>query len=48
MAKHPAIGVVGNTSNASTWRILDETALVKMSMKIIQLMSTVADQHSNI
>ena len=36
MAKHPAIGVVGNTSNASTWRILDETALVKMSMKIIR------------
>lgn len=35
MAKHPAIDVVGSTLNVSTWRILDGTAWVKTSMKIL-------------
>jgi hypothetical protein len=33
MVKRRAIDVVGSTSNVSTWRILDTTATVKMSMK---------------
>lgn len=44
MAKHPAIDVVGSTLNVSTWRILDGTAWVKTSMKILTVSgSTVGD-----